>query len=217
MVGTDYILSQIQEAKENPEIVRLELEDLLERCATEIALAVKDLLVCDDRPWEGVHFIDEVHMDGLSSYRPWMQRKDQFFRLLGNVCTLKLIPMTFTTKLIIEDAGMLAANDENEDDCTMSVPEYEEGLVDLLREIQADTSVKVLKLSTTHSSYAVIKELTHLFQCDDRKWESVQLQLSGKAPFPKDSPEHAHWSKLMKACGQVMQQLALERGILLSE
>ncbi|CAB9507620.1 expressed unknown protein [Seminavis robusta] len=220
LVGTDYILAQIQEAKENPEIVRLELEDLLERCTGELSTAIKDLLEHDDRPWEQVSFVNEVRMDEHSSYRPWLQRKNHFFRHLGTVCTRKLIPMTCSTKLIIEDASVYAADDDkddDEDDSIVSVPDDDECLVQLLCDVQKDTSVTRLTLSSSHSTPALVDALANLFQCDDRKWESVQLKLSGQAPFPIQSPEHDAWCEIMKTRGQEMKRVARERGIDLGE
>ena len=216
MISTEFILGQIQEAKENPNIVRLELEDLLERCNNEIASAIKDLLECDDRPWEQVTFTNEVHMDERSSYRPWLQRKNFVFRLLGNVCTRKVIPMTCSTKLIIEDTSNADVRDDDVADCIVSAPDADEALVALLNDVQKDTDVTMLKLSTSNSTPALVGALTDLFKCDDREWESVQLKLSGRAPFPAHSPEHESWCKIMSASGEEMQTVAKERGIDLS-
>ena len=207
MVSTDFVLSQIAEAKANPDIVKLEFEDLLESCTAEIARAIQDLFQSDGRPWKCIRFLDEVPIyAGPSSYRLWRQCKKKFMKRLGSACTVKLIPIKFSTKLIISDCAY--DNDSNDN-------LFENDLVELLRQVQQDASVTSLQITTAHSTQCIVQELTRLFQCDNREWKSVQLHLSGECPFPKDSREHAHWCKTMKACIKEMQRVAKEQGILL--
>ena len=65
MVSTDTIIKQIQDAKENSNICKLELEDFFvaDRSVDdteELALELKELLEHDDRPWELVHYVDDL-------------------------------------------------------------------------------------------------------------------------------------------------------------
>ena len=216
MVSTDFVLSQIAEAKANCEIVELEFEDLLERCTAEIARAIRDLLDVDDgRPWRFISFVDEVSiLEGPSSYRTWRQCKKKFIKRLGNVCAVKLIPVKFSTKLVISDNAFDAADSTygSKEDNDES---FEDDMVHLLRQLQTDKTVTTLHLSTSQSSPRIVEGLKHLFECDNRRWKTVQLQLSGDCPFSKvdNSEEYEAWCNAMEACNQEMQRVAKNRGI----
>jgi hypothetical protein len=175
MISTEFILGELEEVKNNPDIVRLEFEDILDRCKSDLARAIKDVLNHDDRPWERVRFVDEVIMDGTRTYRSWLQKKRSFLRHVGNVCTLKLIPVTFSTKLTINSNGYAG----NEDDSITMTPD---DVVSLLQDAQKDKSVTSLDLTTTQTTEDIVRALTALFECDDRKWASVHLQMTGSGP-----------------------------------
>jgi hypothetical protein len=217
MMSMDSILSSIQDAKNDPNIVKLEMEDLIERADKEVHDAIRDLLECDGRPWERVHFVDEVVVDGLVSYRRWLHQKSMLFRHIGSVCMVKLIPMTFKTKLIITDEPQWTEQEGDESlKGSSEKPYIKPNLLALLKSIQKDKSVIVLHFSSRYTTEAIIRGLTGLFSCDDRKWELVTLDLAGNCPCEAGTLVHEVWCERMQECTEELQRVAKSRGIVLS-
>jgi hypothetical protein len=210
MVSTDFILSQLQEAKDNSDIVKLEFEDLQERCTAEIASAIQDLLTCDARPWEDVHFVDEVTIDGTMGCFPSLNWKNSSVRDLRTVCKLKFIPISFYTKLNITDTTQHPCPEAQANVAPSLTPN---DTVATLRHVRKYKSVMFLNLKTSDITVTIIQELISLLQYDNRKWESIKLQLSGTGPYKAGTQEHASWREAMEACCNEMQAVAKERGI----
>ena len=203
IVSTDFILAQLREAKENADIVKVEFEDLLEHCTIEIVSAIQELLICDDRPWESVHFVDEIIVDSKSICRSKLQRKCSFTRNLKTICKLKLIPLTFCTKLTLSSTHI----NQGEESLTPA------NMARLLRRAQIYKNVTVLHVITHDVTLAIVKELTSLFCCDNRNWKSVHHELSGSGPYEQNTRDHKIWCDLMEMAYDHMQLVAMKRGI----
>jgi len=164
LVRTQFILDYLEEVKGNPSIVKLELEDLFERStdAETIAHALRELILSDDRPWESIQFADDIQTADILALRQWQNQKKLFLKYTGTVFRQKLIPVHFKTKVTVPDTtGKKEA-------------------VALLVAMQEDKSITTVKFSAKESDPVVLQALVDLFQCDDRKWEDVRLNLSGR-------------------------------------
>jgi len=164
LVRTQFILDYLEEVKGNPSIVKLELEDLFERStdAETIAHALRELILSDDRPWESIQFADDIQTADILALRQWQNQKKLFLKYTGTVFRQKLIPVHFKTKVAVPDT-----TDKKE-------------AVAVLVAMQEDKSITTVKFSAKESDPVVLQALVDLFQCDDRKWEDVRLNLSGR-------------------------------------
>jgi hypothetical protein len=197
LVSTERIMEDIAKAKTEQEYIRLELEDffMADREDYEtLPLALKDLVEGDDRPWEGVDFVDDI-LDG-SSFHDFKERKKFFMKTFAGVCEARLIPCSFKAKITI-------SND------TLDMEE----MVELLFFLRSEKSVTELTLKSDEVDESIIRGLTELFKSDRRKWSQVTLQLSGSGPGKPATPEHTAWAKAMQAATVEMQKVAKERGI----
>lgn len=197
LVSTQKIIEDINELKELSQVIRLELEDffMAERDDPDaIPLALKELLECDDRPWEAVQFLDDI-MDA-SIYEEFRDRKKQFLRTMAGVCEARLIPVTYKAKITLSSGSL----DMDE-------------MVDMLFYLRSDKCVTELTLKSEQVDEGIIRALVELFKADKRKWKSVTLQLSGTGPGKPGSPEHNTWAKEMQAATEEMQKVCKERGI----
>jgi len=197
IVSASAIIEDIQKAADNQCICRLELEDffMAEReNPEEIALALKELLENDNRPWECVQFMDDI-MDG-AIYNEFADRRKRFLRAMHGVFDARLIPVSYRAKITLSSGSL------NMDQ-----------MVELLFYLQGDKSVTDLTLKSEQVDESIIRALTKLFTADKRKWHSVTLQLSGTGPGKPGSPEHKNWAKEMQTATQEMQKACSERGI----
>ena len=159
-----------------------------------IPLALKELLECDDRPWEYVRFLDDI-MDG-SIYEACRDRKRDFLRTMEGVCEARLIPVTYKSKITLSSGSL-----------------DREQMLEVMFWLRSDKSVVELTLKSDHVDQGVIRALVELFRADKRKWQSVTLQLSGTGPGKPGSSEHKTWAKEMQTATQEMQKVCKERGI----
>jgi hypothetical protein len=197
LVSTEKIMEDIVKARTEQEFIRLELEDffMADREDNEtIPLALKDLVEGDDRPWEGVDFVDDI-MDG-SLFHDFRERKKNFMKTFAGVCEARLIPCSFKAKIMISN-----------DSLDM------EQMVELLFFLRSEKSVTELTLKSDEVDESIIRSLTELFKSDRRKWSQVTLHLSGSGPGKPGTQEHTEWAKAMQAATIEMQKVAKERGI----
>ena len=74
MVSTESILNRLREIGQNPEVVRLEIEDLLVNINRDkIIPVVKELLLAGDREWVSITFTDSL--DDSDELKTWLERK----------------------------------------------------------------------------------------------------------------------------------------------
>ncbi|CAB9520721.1 expressed unknown protein [Seminavis robusta] len=164
LVSTDFILDRLDEVQRHPGIVKLELEDFLGRSrdARIIAVALRHLMLCDDRPWESVRFVDDMRASNVATLKQWQVQKKLFLRNLGTVFQERLVPVQYQTKVSLPDT--LGKVDS----------------VALLKFMQKEKSITTLTFSAKESDPVVLQALVDLFQCDNRAWQDVTLNLSGK-------------------------------------
>lgn len=199
MVSAETILEDIENAKLNENLSKLELEDffMAERADPEIiATALADLFQMDvyGHAWELVTFTDDI-IDG-AIYGEFIERKKMFIRAMGGVFEKNLIPVAYKSKITIS-SGSLTMDE----------------MVELLFYLRGDKSVVSLTLKSEKVDESIIRGLTELFKADKRKWRSVTLQLSGSGPGKPGSPEHTSWAKAMQSATEDMQKVCSERGI----
>lgn len=203
MVSKESILQHIDDAIENQNVVKIEFEDLMERRSTEIieiAEAINVLLLADSRPWECLRFVNDILVASPRTYKKYYSHKRQFWRALGTVCKDKVIPVQFEAKVTLISESV-------EDSIQVER---------VLKDMQRDKSVTTLHVNTKHTTQSIIEDLTELFECDDREWSSVTLDLSGEGPSAADTTKHKAWCRDMLAAIEDMELVAKERGIVLS-
>lgn len=198
LVSTQKILDDIEECKTSTSVCRLELEDffMAERDdeSQSIALAIKELLECDDRPWEYVRFLDDI-MDA-SIYEGFRERRYKFIKTMAGVCESRLIPVTYKAKITLSSGSLNM-----------------EEMLEVMFWLRSDRAVVELTLKSAQVDEGIIRALVELFKADKRKWKSVTLQLSGTGPGKPGSAEHKTWAKEMQAATEEMQKVCKDRGI----
>ena len=199
LVSVETILEDIEKAKNNPDLSKLELEDffMAERAEPEIiATALADLFQMDvyGHAWELITFTDDI-LDG-AIYGEFVARKKAFIRAMEGVFEKNLIPVAYKSKITIS-SGSLTMNE----------------MLELLFYLRGDRSVISLTLKSDKVDESIIHGLIGLFKADKRKWMSVTLQLSGSGPGKPGDPEHTAWAKAMQSATEEMQKVCLERGI----
>ncbi|CAB9525944.1 hypothetical protein SEMRO_1753_G295390.1 [Seminavis robusta] len=164
LVSTQFILNSIAKVQQNQDIVKLELEDWLGRSkhAQRIAIALRELMMHDHRPWESIRFVDYVHASDVDTFQQWVDQKNLFQSCLGSIFLEKLVPVHF--------------------DCIVTLPAStgKEDSVTLLNLMQQEPSVTKLVFASNQSDPVMLKALVDLFQCDNRSWKDVTLHLSGQ-------------------------------------
>jgi len=199
MVSPETVIEEIEQAKMNPNLRKLELEDffIAEREHPEqIAEVLAELFESDElgHVWENVTFTDDI-IDG-AMYGEFKDRKRKFLRAMGGVFERRLIPVTYKSKITVS-SGSLSL----------------EEIIELLFYLRGDKSVVELTLKSNKVDQSMIRALTELFRADKRKWSSVIMQLSGSGPGKPGSPEHTEWAQQMQAATEDMQKVCAERGI----
>ncbi|CAB9500708.1 expressed unknown protein [Seminavis robusta] len=159
MVSNDFILRKLDELEANDDIVKVEMEDCLATTREKaIPLRLKEILRDHIRPWEGVHFVDEL-LDGYS-YPEFCRNKRRFLRAMDNVCARQLIPVTYNLKVHLKLEGDGECSSKAEENSTIQ-------LIDQFRD---DNTITAVHVSASTASLQLINALTHLLN-SDRKWD----------------------------------------------
>lgn len=183
LISTDFILNQLDELDKNQDIVQVELEDcLVTKRALAIPLRLKEILVGDKttlmRPWEGIHFVDELvltSLDGAAVYKDFKRNRKHFVKALDGVCAQHVIPVSHKVKVHLTSQDDNVADDDDDDDNKHS----NNTMVSLLQQFQLDAAVTTINMTTRKASLELVQAWTVLLQCDDRPWDTkMRLEVS---------------------------------------
>jgi hypothetical protein len=175
LVSTGFILNQLEELDKNHDIIKVELEDcLVTRRAMAIPLRLKEIVAGDKttlmRPWEGIHFVDELFLsslDGAAVYKDFKRNRRHFIKALDGVYAQQVIPLSQQVKVHLTHQDDNDATDDEKDSSST--------MVALLQQFQKDVAVTTINVTTRKASLELVQALTLLLQCDDRPWDTTML------------------------------------------
>lgn len=213
MISTAHILKQLDRALLNRAIIRLELEDFIERANDEdldqVVTAVCHLLEWDDRPWEGVDVINDCTVFLGQQEANWTvdtaNIRTNVFEKIQRMCRQRAIPLSFATKVNI-----------------LSEPEVEDSnheaqVLQLLHDLQNDSTVTTLRLRMNHTTLATLEALSQLFTADDRVWQHVNLDLSSSWNSDLFEGDQSRWHRSLEEASFLMQHTARQRNVFFKE
>lgn len=93
LVSTAFCLSRMELAQKNPSIVKLELEDMIDRKDQTLFLEVMDVMIADRRPWKWIRFTDHLYTE--ERYDRYLGFKQQLWRLVEDQAIKRHIPVQF--------------------------------------------------------------------------------------------------------------------------
>ena len=204
LMSEDFILSRLDDLEANPEIVLLELEDcLIAKRSDEIPLRLRDVLLQVARPWEGIHFVDEL-LDGFD-YKEFRLRRKQFMKGLGGVCAQQVIPLQFKVKIHLNDEDAILQRGTKQEDHSNSA------MTSLVQEFGRDVSVTTLHLKTRRATLELMQALIGLVMRDKREWDMISLTLTcdGLPAIPNQTKRDSK----IQAAKQKLRKLAQSRDI----
>jgi len=248
LVSREFIMSRLEELEQNSDIVKVELEDCFtasfdQQCRNnghdndgedndnnedqdqkqrdQLPLRLRQILLHQIRPWEGIHFVDELHISGRNMrcmYKEFKKRRKYFLKVLGGVCQQQVIPVAHQVKLRITDDDDVDDDDDDDDDnhdasmndlssssnSNKSRVSTEQKIIALLADLHRDASVTTLHLETSSATAELVLALAQLFSLKDRTWETVTLRLTG------------HDDSKMQRAAERLQQVTKMNGILLT-
>lgn len=208
LVSSEFILSRLNELELDPDIVQVELEDCLTATTDIMPLRLRQILLQEIRPWEGIHFVDEL-LDGLQDYKGFKKTRKRFLKAMDGVCALQVIPVQFKTKVHL-------TTDHDDDDHDTTKPNTTTAaMADLIKEFYKDVTVTSLFLTSRKATVELVQALTQLLERDDRDWEQVALQLTMASDDSTTTRKdrHHHEAAAFKAAMQQLHRAARIRDI----
>ena len=218
LVSTEFMLSKLDELEANPDIVLVELEDCWSSAARRggdddddddddlIPVRLREILLEQIRPWEGIHFVDELFLNDMTDYKEFKKRRKRFLKAMDGVCAQRVIPVQYKVKVHVTDDD----DDDDDDDNDTAATKDGTSMITLLRDLGKDPSVTSLHFTTRRATLAVVEALKGLLERNDRDWETLALTLSSDGMAATITPTER---EALQAATQSLHQLAQSKGI----
>ena len=176
----------------------LTLEDFVVKSDAQDALALREMMECEDCQWQHMKLVETVPGN---TYRRWLFKKTRVHRHLLDIAAEQNITVSVHAKVVLSG------------DSTARISPT--SIVTLLEDIQKDTDVKSIEISAADSltfqeCELLTMALVSLLSCDNRRWDSVVLW----ANVSHEQPHQCRESELTRnICQRALENIAKERMI----
>lgn len=133
IVSTEFTKARMKHVRKTPSIVRLELEDLLEREDKLLFWEMQDILTTDHRKWDYVRFVDHVYSE--ERFQHYLDRKKQLWELLEKDVTKRSIFLEFTAVLEFREGSPV------------------ESVISLLKKVKKSTNLESIEFAGAMFGY----------------------------------------------------------------
>jgi len=201
IVSTESILSHIDGVKKNPNITKLELEDLVTSCHHQSMLPnIKLLLTSDDRPWESLKFVDGIPFTDFEWFQALKEDLLQDYGLSSNQSNAAL------QKLLQDKPDLLSV----QANVQFSSTTLARDMRTILKSLLEDSNLKGVTFSGALFAVAyqdIPKRLSHLLESCDNEKRSLTEEVIVHATFGRSVTGEAmnDDKKLLQACIKVLK------------
>ena len=173
IVSTEFTKNRMKFARKTPSIVRLELEDLLDREDKLLFWEMQDILTADHRKWDFVRFVDHIYSE--ERFPRYLDRKKQLWDLLEKDVTKRSISLEFTPVLVFMEGSPV------------------ESVISLLQKVRKSSNLQSIEFAGAMFGYLLFdipRKLRDICE-EGTLQESVTLKLfyssaDSKAETPKE-------------------------------
>lgn len=190
-VSSEHILTNLTHVKQEPEIIKLELEDFLTSGHHGLLPVVKATFTCDEREWRRIRFFDTVK---ASDFAWWQGLKTMIMREYEDT-----IPDHLLEFLTVETQLHVPGQD--------ATPEV---LLPLLKQIPQDEDVIHLTFGGALEGVDpehVPEELDHCLQGGDGHLEELGITIDLICGWQdEEAEEDTEWLDMCSSCRQVLKE-----------